>query len=100
MLEDKSVFVEFAGNLVPITKSGDQLELNFRAFRENRLPFTVRARDTDEKAMARILFMPDPKASTCNQSIVDVILLFANEPFIYWLRKRGHVLEIVTLMEH
>lgn len=89
MLEDKSVFVEFAGNLVPITKSGDQLELNFRAFRENRLPFTVRARDTDEKAMARILFMPDPKASTCNQSIAifTVILLFANLSFMSKLSK-------------
>lgn len=76
VLEDKSVFVEFAGNLVPITKSGDQLELNFRAFRENRLPFTVRARDTDEKAMARILFMPDPKASIFHQIFVQVLLLF------------------------
>ncbi|KAG8328494.1 hypothetical protein J6590_001167 [Homalodisca vitripennis] len=63
VLEDKSVFVEFAGNLVPITKSGDQLELSFKAFRENRLPFTVRVRDAEEKAMARILFMPDPKVA-------------------------------------
>lgn len=63
VLEGKSVYIEFAGNLVPVTKSGEQLELNFRAFRENRLPFTVRVRDADEKCMARILFMPEPKVA-------------------------------------
>jgi len=63
VLEGKLLYVEFAGNLVPVTKSGDQLELSFKAFRENRLPFTVRVRDPDEKAMARILFMPDPKVA-------------------------------------
>ena len=31
-----------AGNLVPVTKSGEQLHLIFHAFRENRLPFLGR----------------------------------------------------------
>lgn len=61
VMEGKSVYIEFAGNLVPVAKSGEPLELNFRAFRENRLPFTVRVRDPDEKCMARVLFMPEPK---------------------------------------
>ncbi|RWR99722.1 titin-like isoform X7, partial [Dinothrombium tinctorium] len=41
----KQQYLEFAGNLIPITKSGEQLSLNFVAFRKNRLPFTVRVRD-------------------------------------------------------
>ena len=36
VLEAKSHFVEFGGNLVPVTKSGEQLSLRFYAFRENR----------------------------------------------------------------
>ena len=36
VLEAKSHFVEFGGNLVPVTKSGEQLSLRFHAFRENR----------------------------------------------------------------
>ena len=33
VLEGKHHFVEFGGNLVPVTKSGDQLSLRFWAFR-------------------------------------------------------------------
>lgn len=63
VLQNKNIFVEFVGNLLPIFKSGEQLELNFTAFRENRLPFTVRIRDLDDNNVARILFMREPKVN-------------------------------------
>lgn len=52
-----------AGNLIPITKSGDQLYINFKAFRENRLPCTVRIRDRDQDPAARVAFMKEPKVA-------------------------------------
>ena len=66
MLEGKPLYLEFAGNLIPVTKSGEQLSVNFTAFRENRLPFTVRLRDPDDKPVARLLFMSQPKVLTMN----------------------------------
>ncbi|KAE9538118.1 hypothetical protein AGLY_006090 [Aphis glycines] len=63
VLQNKNIFVEFAGNLLPIFKTGEQLELNFTAFRENRLPFTVRIRDLEDTNVARILFMREPKVN-------------------------------------
>lgn len=61
VLEGKPQYIEFAGNLVPVMKSGDQLQLGFHAFKENRLPFTVRVKDQDEDTVGRILFMREPK---------------------------------------
>lgn len=61
VLEGKLQFIEFAGNLVPITKSGEQLQFSFRAFRENRLPFSVRVKDQHAEAIGRALFMREPK---------------------------------------
>nr|CAI5853507.1 unnamed protein product [Callosobruchus analis] len=61
VLEGKPQYVEFAGNLVPVTKSGDQLSLPFRAFKENRLPFSVRVKDPHAEAVGRSLFMKEPK---------------------------------------
>lgn len=61
VLEGKSAFVEFAGNIHPVTKSGEQLNLVFRAFRENRLPFLVRVRDIEQDVIGRIAFMRDPR---------------------------------------
>ena len=52
-----------AGNLIPVTKSGDQLFINFKAFRENRLPCTVRIRDQDQEPAARVAFMKEPKVA-------------------------------------
>ncbi|KAG8230065.1 hypothetical protein J437_LFUL009649 [Ladona fulva] len=63
VLEGKSQFVEFAGNLIPVTKSGDQLQLGFHAFKENRLPFTVRVKDPHADTVGRILFMREPKVA-------------------------------------
>ncbi|XP_063863243.1 ankyrin-2-like isoform X47 [Scylla paramamosain] len=61
VLEGKPQFLEFAGNLVPVTKSGDQLAFNFYAFRENRLPFTVRVKDQHADPIGRVAFMRQPK---------------------------------------
>ncbi|XP_046439964.1 ankyrin-2-like isoform X4 [Daphnia pulex] len=78
VLETKSQYLEFAGNLVPITKSGEQLALTFRAFRENRLPFTVRVKDNHADPIGRIAFMREaragrgepPQTPICNLNIV------------------------------
>jgi ankyrin len=51
------------GNLVPVTKSGEQLYINFHAFRENRLPMTVRVRDGNQEPIGRIAFMREPKVA-------------------------------------
>ncbi|CAL4058757.1 unnamed protein product, partial [Meganyctiphanes norvegica] len=61
VLEGKPQYLEFAGNVVPVTKSGDQLAFNFYAFRENRLPFTVRVKDQHSDPAGRIAFMRQPK---------------------------------------
>ncbi|XP_014665288.1 PREDICTED: ankyrin-2-like [Priapulus caudatus] len=61
VLEDKPQFIEMAGNLVPVTKSGEQLLLHFFSFQENRLPFIVRVRDAIQEALARIAFMKEQK---------------------------------------
>ena len=61
VLEGKSHFVEFGGNLVPVTKSGDQLSLRFYAFRENRLPFNVRVKDPNSEPLGRIGKLKLPK---------------------------------------
>ena len=63
VLEGKQHFVEFAGNLTPVMKSGEQLNLTFQAFRENRLPFLVKVRDVNQEPLGRIAFMSDPKRS-------------------------------------
>ena len=63
MLDGRPQFVEMAGNLIPVTKSGDQLFINFKAFRENRLPCTVRIRDQDQEPAARVAFMREPKVA-------------------------------------
>jgi ankyrin len=61
VLEGKTQWVEFNGNLVPVTKSGEQLQLGFHAFKENRLPFTVRVKDPHADTVGRVLFMREPK---------------------------------------
>ncbi|XP_057656758.1 ankyrin-3-like isoform X1 [Diorhabda carinulata] len=63
VLEGKDVFMEFGGNVVPVLQSGDQPKLGFKAFRENRLAFTVRLRDQDEESSGRIIFMSDAKVA-------------------------------------
>ncbi|CAG9824123.1 unnamed protein product, partial [Phaedon cochleariae] len=63
VLEGKEVFMEFAGNLVPILQSTDQPRLGFKAFRENRMAFNMRLRDQDDEATGRIVFMGEAKVA-------------------------------------
>ncbi|XP_074025695.1 uncharacterized protein isoform X3 [Leptinotarsa decemlineata] len=63
LLEGKDIFMEFAGNLVPVLQSGDQPRLGFKAFKENRLAFSMRMRDQDEEATGRIVFMSEAKVA-------------------------------------
>lgn len=77
-MEAKLQYLEFAGNLVPVTKSGEQLSFTFQAFRENRLPFTIRVKDTHQEPMGRVAFMREPRIGRgeppqtpiCNLNIV------------------------------
>lgn len=55
--------MEFAGNLVPILKTGEQPYLSFRAFKENRVAFTMRVRDQDEDSIGRIIFMSEARVA-------------------------------------
>lgn len=61
VLEDQDIYLEFAGNLIPVHKTGEQLSLKFQAFRENRLSFMVHVKNPDEP-FARINFMNEPKS--------------------------------------
>lgn len=62
VLEGRTIYLEFAGSLIPILKSGEQLAMSFHAFKENRLAFTVRVKD-DEASIGRINFMSEPKVA-------------------------------------
>ena len=63
VLENKIQYLELAGNLVAVTKSGDQLQFPFKAFKENRLPFSVRIKDQHADTVGRALFMREPKVA-------------------------------------
>ncbi|XP_022217447.2 ankyrin-3 isoform X3 [Drosophila obscura] len=60
VLQDQTIYIEFSGNLVPVLKSGEQLNTKFQAFRENRLSFIVHIKDP-ELPNSRISFMTEPK---------------------------------------
>nr|XP_014098225.2 ankyrin-3 [Bactrocera oleae] len=60
VLGDQDLYLEFAGNLVPVLKSGEQGNLKFQAFRENRLSFIVHIKDQEEP-YGRISFMNNLK---------------------------------------
>lgn len=76
VLEGKTQYMEFAGNLVPVMKSGEQLQLPFRAFKENRVPFTARVKDPDAADMVgRIMFMSEPKVAKGEPSQLPICTL-------------------------
>ncbi|XP_035777596.1 ankyrin-3-like isoform X6 [Anopheles albimanus] len=61
--EGRTIYLEFAGNIVPVQKSGEQLALQFNAFKENRLTFTVKIRNNLDDLLGRISFMNEPKVA-------------------------------------
>uniref|UniRef100_A0A336MJP7 CSON002080 protein n=1 Tax=Culicoides sonorensis TaxID=179676 RepID=A0A336MJP7_CULSO len=60
--EGRNIYLEFAGNIVQVLKSGEQLNMKFSAFKENRLAFNVRLKDTED-GIGRIIFMNEPKVA-------------------------------------
>ncbi|XP_056152691.1 ankyrin-3-like, partial [Lampris incognitus] len=76
VLEGRPVFVDCYGNLTPLTKAGQQLILNFFAFKENRLPFCVKVRDNSQEPCGRLTFFREckttkgfPQTAVCNLNI-------------------------------
>ncbi|XP_029409762.1 ankyrin-3 isoform X1 [Nannospalax galili] len=76
VLEGKPIYVDCYGNLAPLTKGGQQLVFNFYAFKENRLPFSIKVRDSSQEPCGRLSFLKEPKttkglpqAAVCNLNI-------------------------------
>lgn len=70
VLENRTQWLEMGGNIVPVSKSnGEQLNMHFQAFFENRLPFTVRIKDVDQLATGRLVFLKDPKNAPIKSDI-------------------------------
>ncbi|KAM4032867.1 ankyrin-3 isoform 23-T23 [Anomaloglossus baeobatrachus] len=63
VLEGKPIHVDCYGNLAPLTKGGQQLVFNFYAFKENRLPFSVKVRDPSQEPCGRLSFLKEPKTT-------------------------------------
>lgn len=79
VLEGRTIYLEFAGNLIPIMKSGEQLSMTFSAFRENRLTFTVRVKD-EEESIGRVNFMSEPKVAKGEPSQMPICTLNISLP--------------------
>ena len=93
--EGKTMYVEMGGNLVPVSKTGEQLRLVFRSFHDNRLSFIVRLRDPllTEEAVGRLVLMHEPKSAavargaavttpptcTLNFTLPDVVTVCGDE---------------------
>jgi len=93
--ESKTMYVEMGGNLVPVSKTGEQLRLVFRSFHDNRLSFIVRLRDplVTEEAVGRLVLMHEPKtaavsrggagttppACTLNFTLPDIVAVCGDE---------------------
>ncbi|XP_059058497.1 ankyrin-2-like [Achroia grisella] len=73
--EGKPIYLEFGGNLVPIAKSGEQLAIPFRAFRENRVAFPVMIKTQDLEPICRCQFMRDPKVPKGEPSPAPIAVL-------------------------
>ncbi|XP_030630199.1 ankyrin-3 [Chanos chanos] len=76
VLEGKPIYVDCYGNLAPLTKAGQQLVFTFYAFKENRLPFCVKVRDTSQEPCGRLSFLREsktskglPQTAVCNLNI-------------------------------
>ncbi|XP_051523568.1 ankyrin-3-like isoform X2 [Myxocyprinus asiaticus] len=63
VLEGKPIHVDCYGNLAPLTKAGQHLVFNFYAFKENRLPFCVKIRDSSQEPCGRLSFLREVKTS-------------------------------------
>ncbi|XP_072524151.1 ankyrin-3 isoform X23 [Salminus brasiliensis] len=87
VLEGKPIYVDCYGNLTPLTKAGQQLVLNFYAFKENRLPFCVKIRDNSQEPCGRLSFLRElktskglPQTAVCNLNITLPALKKTEKP--------------------
>jgi len=60
-MEGAPQYLEWAGNLSPVSRSHKQLSVVFHAFKENRASFLVRIRDPAAEPRGRLFCMRDPK---------------------------------------
>ncbi|XP_022249625.1 ankyrin-2-like isoform X3 [Limulus polyphemus] len=95
VLEGKPQFLELAGNLVPVTKAGEHLTLNFQPFRENRLPFIVRVKDPDQDPIGRIAFMREPRVGRGEPPQTPICNLNIALPDICKIEKKPVTTEVV-----
>jgi len=58
-LDGRKNFIDFAGNLIPVKKSSDQLSIAFHAFRDNLVSVSVRVRDPSEDPVGRMTFVAE-----------------------------------------
>ncbi|CAH2060753.1 unnamed protein product, partial [Iphiclides podalirius] len=79
-LDGKEVYLEFSGNLVPVTKSGSQPMFTFEAFKDNRVEFTVRVKHHEENPSGRVYFMNEPKVAKGEQSQTPACVLDVELP--------------------
>lgn len=64
VLGGRHQWLEFAGNLVPVTKRGDQLSIFFQPFQENRLAFNIKVKQQDDQEAAsagKVAVMKEPR---------------------------------------
>ncbi|KAK3529449.1 hypothetical protein QTP70_031092, partial [Hemibagrus guttatus] len=87
VLEGKPIYVDCYGNLTPLIKAGQQLLLNFYAFKENRLPFCVKVRDNSQEPCGRLSFLREiknakglPQTAVCNLNITLPALKKTEKP--------------------
>uniref|UniRef100_A0A4W5KAZ1 Ankyrin 2 n=1 Tax=Hucho hucho TaxID=62062 RepID=A0A4W5KAZ1_9TELE len=62
VLEGKPIFADCFGNLVPLTKSGQNHLFSFFAFKENRLALFIKIRDNTQDPCGRLSFMKEPRS--------------------------------------
>jgi len=74
VIDQKPQYLEMTGNLIPIAKTEEQLNIMFRAFTENRLAFPVRIRDTAREPTARLSFMREPREARGQAAVCSVVV--------------------------
>jgi len=74
VIDQKPQYLEMAGNLIPIAKTEDQLNIVFRAFHENRMAFPVRIRDPTREPTARLTFMREPREARGQTPVCSVVV--------------------------
>jgi len=74
------MYVEMGGNMVPVSKSGEQLRLVFRSFHDNRLSFIVRLRDplVTEEAVGRLVLMHEPKSTAVARATGAILYILCS----------------------